>query len=447
MGTGDSIVIARFFLASCASVPKIQPKVDALVNTGQYGKALETLNDNTALYGKNNELLYLLDKGYIQHLNRDFSASIATFDAAKQKIDQLYTKSLSAIAATWAINDYASAYRGEDFERVFINIFQAINYVLLGKYEDALVEARDVDSTLNSINSQYKEGQKNVYKEDAFVRLLMGIIYELGNSREDINDAYISYKKAVEIYEQDYAENYGLAVPGVLKENILTAARFMGMPDFNQYRSRYPDSQFFSSEEKKKKAEVYLIHYNGLSPVKSEETLTVPTLEGHVLKVAFPIYRSRIYGINASRLLAKNAAGKIFGASTDLVQDIGAIARKDLERKKLRFIAKSAMRTTGKFLVLKNQEKSIKKNQGGAAADWFQFFGTLYSLISERADLRSWQTLPDQIRMARLILEPGEYECKLENFNESGSNSGEFDFKKILLLPGQKIFLFIQTNR
>ncbi|MDD5747180.1 MAG: hypothetical protein PHO30_07965, partial [Candidatus Omnitrophica bacterium] len=144
-------------LASCASAPRIQPQVDAMVNTGQYGKALEVLNDNTALYGKNNELLYLLDKGYVQHLNRDFPGSVSTFDAAKQKVDQLYTKSLSAIAATWAVNDYAAPYSGEDFERVFINIFQSLNYMGLGKYDDALVEARDVDSTLNSINSQYKE--------------------------------------------------------------------------------------------------------------------------------------------------------------------------------------------------------------------------------------------------------------------------------------------------
>ncbi|MDD5746436.1 MAG: hypothetical protein PHO30_04140, partial [Candidatus Omnitrophica bacterium] len=332
-------------------------------------------------------------------------------------------------------------------ERVFINIFQSLNYMGLGKYDDALVEARDVDSTLNSINSQYKEDQKNVYKEDAFVRLLMGIIYEIGGSREAFNDAYISYERAIEIYEHDYRENYGLSVPQILKENILTAARTMGLSDFSRYRSRYPNAAFFSSEEKKNKAEVYVIHYNGLSPLKAEETLTVPTLDGHVLKIAFPVYRSRPYAINASRLLAKNSRGEVFSASSELVQDIGAIARKDLERRKLRFIAKSAARTAGKYFFAKKQEETIAKRQGGMAADLFQFIGSLYSLISEKADLRSWQTLPDQIRIARLILVPGEYEFKIENFSENGANMGECDLKTISLRTGQKIFLIVQTNR
>jgi hypothetical protein len=426
--------------------PATQPRVDALVVTNQYAEALQVLNDDADLYGKNSALLYVLDKGYIQHLNNAFPESIETFAAAKEKFEELYTKSVSSIATTWLINDYAAPYRGEDFERVFINIFQAINYLMLDNLSEALVEARDVDSTLNAINSQYQDDQKNVYKEDAFVRLLVGILYEAGGRRDNLNDAYIAYVKSGDIYNHDYTDNYGVPAPNILKENILTAARFMGLSDFSEYRSAYPQTKFVSIEEKRKKAEVYFIQYNGLSPVKIEESLIIPTLDGHVLKVAFPVYRERPYGIASSRLVAKPLTGQNLYADSELVQDIGYIARKDLERRKLRFIVKSAARSAGKYLVGKKQGENIKKKHGIGAADLFGFISNIYNIISERADLRSWQTLPDQIRMARLLLEQGEYEFSVENFSASGSHLGEIPLKKISVSAGQKVFLMVHTT-
>ncbi|MCG2711023.1 MAG: hypothetical protein L6416_01645, partial [Candidatus Omnitrophica bacterium] len=277
-----------FLTTSCASFPKSQPQIEALLISNNYEQALQILTQGKNAYGTNNELLYLLDKGFLEHLNSDYSQSIETLAKAQMKFDELYTESIGKIAATWVFNDYSAAYHGEDFEHVFINVFQALNYIMLGKYEDAIVEARDVDSKLNAINTQYKADQKNVYKEDAFIRMLMGILYEAGNSREDINDAYISYAKAAEIYEEDYNKNYGLTAPEILKENILTTAREMGRREFNKAKENYADTQLITLQEKRKTSEVYLIHYNGISPVKIEDSVTIPTLEGNIVKVAFP---------------------------------------------------------------------------------------------------------------------------------------------------------------
>ena len=89
----------------------------------------------------------------------------------------------------------------------------ALNYTAAGHHEDALVEARKVDSKLNVINSRYADDKKNVYKEDAFIRFLMGVLYE---AEGEVNDAFISYRKAEEIYRNDYAANYGVSAPSLL---------------------------------------------------------------------------------------------------------------------------------------------------------------------------------------------------------------------------------------
>ncbi|GAF99605.1 unnamed protein product, partial [marine sediment metagenome] len=85
-----------------------------------------------------------------------------------------------------------------------VNLFMALNYVGMGNWEGALVEARKVDNKLSVINSKYEEEKKNVYKEDGFIRFLMGALYE---AEGEINDAFISYRKAEEIYRSAYLPN------------------------------------------------------------------------------------------------------------------------------------------------------------------------------------------------------------------------------------------------
>ncbi len=436
-----------FLITSCASFPKSQPQIESLLISNNYGQALQILAEDKNAYGINNELLYLLDKGFLEHLNGDYAQSIETFAKAQMKFDELYTESVSKIAATWVFNDYSAPYHGEDFEHVFINGFQALNYLMLGKYDEAIVEARDVDSKLNAINAQYKPDQKNVYKEDAFIRMLMGIFYEAGKTREDINDAYISYVKAAEIYEQDYDRNYGLSSPEILKENILTTAKAMGWMEFNKAKEKYADTQLITLKEKRKKAEIYLIQYNGISPVKMEDSLAIPMLDGSIVKVAFPRYQRRPYGITSSRLLVRNSEGEVFKVNSERVQDIGAIAIKNLDRRKVRFMAKSALRAAGRYIIEKKQKKNIAKKRGRETAGWFSFFANIYNIMIEKADLRCWRSLPDEIRIARIILNPGDYEFSVENFNDSGANLGILKVQKANVKAGEKLFFMIHTSR
>ncbi|MFH1093554.1 MAG: hypothetical protein V1739_05285 [Candidatus Omnitrophota bacterium] len=436
-----------FFITSCASFPKDQPQVEALVLSNNYGKALQILTQDKNAYGTNNELLYLLDKGFLEHLNGDYAQSIETFTKAQMKFDELYTESLGKIAATWVFNDYSAPYHGEDFEHVFINVFQALNYLMLGKYDDAIVEARDVDSKLNAINAQYNADQKNVYKEDAFIRMLIGIFYEAGSSHQDINDAYISYTKAAEIYDEEYNENYGLAAPEMLKENILTTAKEMGWMEFNKAKEKYADTQMITLKDKRKKAEVYFIQYNGISPVKIEDSVIIPMLDGHIVKVAFPKYQRRPYGITSSRILVKSSEGEVLKVNSERVQDIGAIAIKNLARRKVRFIAKSALRATGRYMIEKKQVENIEKIRGRETAGWFSFFANVYNIMIEKADLRCWRSLPDEIRIARIILDPGDYEFNVENFNDSGANLGILNVSNSAVKAGEKLFFMIHTSR
>ncbi len=410
----------------------IQPQINGLATAGKFKYALKVLQENQKdSYGANNHLLYLLDYGLMSHLAGRYEESIKTFEEAKNVYDQLYTTSISKEVATWLINDNMAPYRGEDFERVMINIFQSLNFVALGNIEEALVEARDVDVKLSVINRQYKPDQKNVYKEDAFARLLMGILYEQNGTGDDLNDAFISYKKAVDIYENDYH----IEVPEILKENILALAEWMDQEEFQVYRRKFMNKSFLGLKDKEAKAEVYLIHYAGLSPIKHQISIPIPLPGGYLSQLAFPVYDRRTEEISVGYFKAVDLDQNSSFISTEEVEDIGGIAIENLNNRKARVIAKAAIRSAGKYLIEQETEEALERKYGDNSSNWVKYVGSLYNIVSEQADLRSWQTLPDQIRMARLILDPGQYELFLN----------EHSFGSISVIAGEKKFILFRT--
>ncbi len=439
-----TLAVMPVFLSSCG-MPAQQPRVTEFTSARNYAEALSCLKDSAG-YGKNNRLLFLLDRGFVEHIGGKYEASIRTFEEAKNYLDELYTKSLTGIAGTWLTNDYSAPYRGEDFEAVLIHIFQAINYAKLNRYDEALVEARQVDTRLGAINSQFAEGQKNTYREDAFARFLMGIFYEAGNLGENVNDAFISYSKAAEIYKSDYLDNYGVELPRLLKQNLLTTADYMGLSEFSKIKEQYPQEEFFPLDLKRKQAEIYLIHYNGLSPRKAEASLAVPLADGHIVKLAFPRYKEIQYRTDTSQLVARSSDGRDMQVYTETGEDIGAIAVKNLENRRLRFLAKTSARASGRYLLEKNQEQSIQSKFGDVTAAWFRFFANIFNVMIEKADLRSWQTLPDEIRISRLLIEPGEYEFFAQTFCEDGKLLKEIKLGVVKVGAGDKKLFIVHTT-
>jgi hypothetical protein len=434
-------------LSSCALPLARQSEVANLVAAKEYTRAAASLDDNLNAYGKNNRILYLLDKGMVSHLTKDYTGSIAAFAAAKNEYDSLTTKSLSRTAATWLVNDHAAPYQGEDFERAMINVFLALNYAQLGDIDEALVEARDADAVLNLINDQYPPDKKNTYKEDAFLRLLCGILYEASGTPEGTNDAYISYAKAAAIYENDYVKNYGVGVPDILKENILAAAKTMGPAELDRYRRKFGDVPFLTLEEKKKKAQVYIIQYCGLAPLKTEETIPLWFPEGTASTIAFPVYETRPLLTQKSTVTVMLDGKKITQAATERCQDISAIAVKNLANRKVRTFVKAAASGAGKILLEKTAGEAIGKKAGNGAEQAFMVLAGATNLFSNRADTRSWQTLPSEIRIARLFLNEGSYDLFLVNSDATDQPLENINLGKLNAAPGETKFIITASSR
>ena len=431
-------------LFSCAPKVKHYPLINQHLSHQNYQQALKVIKDNKGAYPKRNAALYYMEEGILAHFALHYKESNESLSKAEQLMDELYTRSISKQTASFLINDNTIPYRGEDFESAMVNLFMALNYVGLGLRDEALVEARKVDNKLNIINSRFAKDKKNVYKEDAFIRFLMGVLYEADG--ED-NDAFISYRKAEEIYRTDYKQNYGVSPPVLLIENLLSSAKAMDFQvELMEIQKQYSGVPFMAPAKKKEMAEIYLIHYNGLGPEKVEKRWVVPFPDGYIVKIAYPKFKKKYYQIARSITTLKNlTSGVSYESSNILMEDIGSIAVTNLENRTGRIKAKAIARATTKYLATKVTSRKAKKEGGALAGLLVQVAGNVVSAATEQADTRHWRLLPAEIRVGKIAVPPGEYDGRINFLNASGATITSREIGHFTVEEGEKRFITHRT--
>jgi hypothetical protein len=426
-------------LSACAPLSSYHLQVEERIAHHRYAEADALVEKEKERYGERNAVLYHMDRAMTLTLSGRYPESNKHLELAEQRIDELYTRSVTTAAGAMLTNDNLLPYEGEDFEKVMLYILGALNYVALGQWDDALVEARRVDHTLTLLNDRYE--RKNVYKEDAFARYLSGILYE---SRGELNDAFIAYRKADETYE-DYRKVYGTEPPSWLPSDLLRLSDALHLPDeFQEYRVRFPEISFEAYPEISRKGELIFIALNGRSPVKEDFFLDAPIPDGrgglYLLRVALPRMVPIPSRIDRTQVTVRNGDFRT-EADAERVEDITAIGEKNLEDRISRITAKAIARVTSKYLASLEIRKKAAKEGGEAAGALAGFLTNVYSATTEQADKRSWRTLPGDIRLARIRMPPGTYEVEILAYGSSGQVLEREVFPTVTVRAGEKTFL------
>ena len=460
-------IVALVLLTSCAAKTHYYTNLDNLVTQERYLDAAKLVEQSKAdVYGEKNALLFYLDKGMLLQLGGSYAESNDCFEKAKQLSEEYFTKSVTTEASTLLVNDNVRPYYGEDFERALISVFGALNYILLNNPNDALVEARQVDHFLTTLQTNY--GYNNQYKEDAFTRYLMGMIYE---NQNQINDAYISYRQALDAYDRGL-KTYGVAAPRALINDALRTARQLGFTDEIQDIMR----TWGDTTEKPLPAtygELVVLDYNGFSAVKIETFFEIAfgrawgyvgaySVKGEEqeqvdqagaiarsivsddqIRLAFPKYErvpSRM-----TRFLAVPSDAPV-DASSVVVDDISAIAEQSLDDRITRIRMRTIARAAVKYALVYNISRRVEKQSGNEALGWVtKKVLSAGSAAMEHADTRSWRSLPDKILMTRLPLNAGTHTVTVKCYDNSGTEIHSETIKNVNIKPGKKTFAIIRT--
>ena len=439
-------------LNGCATYSNSFTKVEHELEKQQYDDALKTIDKQSK--DKKDHVLYLLNKGMVLRMKRDFVASNESLEAAKHEMESLYAASVSQNALSFVINDATVSYAGDDYEQVLVHLYMALNYLELGQPYEARVEAQQIDIKLREIEEKIP-GSK--FTEDALSEYLSGLIYdELG----EWSDAMISYRKAYEAYKK-YQVNFSVPMPPMLKFDLVRLAKREGLTD---ELSRY-EKEFGITPAQRNTAdgapegELVFVLNSGLAPVKRERVIrtfapppsTIVSARRRaeymeqptppvMVDIALPYYESRPNRVAGARI---SVSGR--QADTQLMENIDAIARASLNARMPAITARAIARAVAKGAIQESVDRAGQNRDDPAV----QLIGSLLvrvaTIATERADTRSWLTLPADVQMARLPLPPGTYDVNVELLGNNGQVIETNVFPQVTIRKEHKTYLSQHT--
>ncbi len=440
-----ALLLVTAALAGCATYSDSFGVIERNLAAQQYDAAL--LDIEKQAESKHDRALYLLNKGMVLRMKRDFAGSNQALEAAKAEMERLYAASVSENALSFIVNDATVSYAGDDYEQVLVHLYLALNYLELGQSKDARVEALQVDIKLREIGEKIPESK---FTEDALSRYLTGMIYEeLG----EWSDAMIAYRKAYEAYKK-YQVTFGMSMPDMLQHDLLRLAQRQGLKDeAAEYRKEFGiESRPKENREREQEGELVFVLNNGLAPIKREKSfgawvpppVVVKTAKPDapvtpalpvLVNIALPYYESRPDNVPSARI---SVSGK--QSSTQMVENIDAIARASLDSRLPAITARSIARAVAKGAIQQSVDRAGNNNDSGAAL-LGSFLVRVAAVATERADTRSWLTLPANIQMARLSLPPGNYDVSVELLGADDRVISTRMFPQVLIRKAHKTYL------
>ena len=454
MQTVKILTVLALLCLSLGCSPYSMEEVRIAFEQGDFDAALIELDAD----GKGEaKLPYLFERGLIAHYGGQFDESNRTFELAEITSDDLYTKSISREAVSLVTSDNLRSYAGTQYERLLIHYYRAFNYVYLNMPDDALVECRKASSLLQF----YADADENYeYVGAAFIAYLSAILYEWAG---DWNDAFIAYRWAEQAYKQ-YEETLGIPFPQDVGESLVRLAGKLGFrEEFEKYAAIYGEP----SERNPDSGELILLYETGFAPFKIEENIVLPILKidpivqkdadrdekrvreysrtlmhrrnrrykeveiEYLLRVAIPAYRS-----NRPRIVGIDADSAHGNASGVLVEDIEAAAMKTFESELPNIMLRTVVRGVLKYLGFR------RANQEGEVVGRLV---NLLNVVTESADTRSWQTLPNQIFLVRMRLPAGKHNITLSFSNRANRRVKTDTLQDVVIWQNDKTFLNYRT--
>jgi uncharacterized protein len=203
-----ALALAALFLLGCADKSRLRfRKIADAAGRDDYAKAAADVRKSKDLYGSKDALLYHMDLGILYHYAGRYDSSIAELSQAVAAHEELFAKSVSNEAFSLVTNDNSRPYRGKPHEIVLLHQFLAFDYLALGKYDDALVEARQTQLYLDELKRKGGPAAKG-YVDDGMFRYLSALAYQAAGQQDD---AAISMYQAVKAYR-----NGPVALPGAV---------------------------------------------------------------------------------------------------------------------------------------------------------------------------------------------------------------------------------------
>ena len=410
-----------FFLSSCVSLPGDHQGALKNAVTGNYEKSLSLLEQKkNSVYGKQSDVLYYLDTGILNHYGKNYQDSIKNLSAAENKIYDLYTKSITAEIGSFILNDSVREYSGEDYEDIYLNVFNSLNYFYQDKIDDAIVETNRAINKSKALSSKYEA--ELIKARNAAKSADSSIKIESSNTSVNFHDSalveYLSilYRRAILDYDGVYT-SYRM-----LQDDFLTQPKI--------YNFKIPSTVQDELSVPKNAARLNVISFSGLSPYKDEFVVKdYYGLADYSFSLALPVLVKQPYNVSKITVTAVNKnSGKKETCELELLESLENVATETFELHKDVIYAKSIARAVTKSIAsgvgmavgseLATSESSDMQ-LAGSLIQFFTLFGNVVRQAVDHADMRISRYFPSRASVAGINLEEGIYDIRIDYYEKN----------------------------
>ncbi|MGA2052600.1 MAG: hypothetical protein ABSH19_04740 [Opitutales bacterium] len=378
--------------------------------------------------GGTNALLWQLEAGATTRANSQFNDSLLAFSQSENLFDYWDARpdiSISGEAAATMVNQTILPYRGHAYDKIMASTYQALNYLDLGRYDEARVEinrsyqyqkdavaanASNIASAQAAANKASAASAQNPGSTDT---------YDVNRAESDpqfqanVSDAYgdLDNLKFYAPYVNPFS---------VYLEGLYFLGRGETNSDFERARvafkrvrdligsNSYIDADYALADSLAGGGTLppltYVIFETGQAPIRSEIRIDIPL---------FIVSRSVPYvGVAFPKLVYNNEfcpGLTVSGANTTplhttLLCNMDLVIGQDFKNELPTIIIKTLI-SAGAKAAAQYGLYAATKNSG----DWAvvaEIAGVVYQAATNQADLRTWVTLPKEFTYCRLPTPP-----------------------------------------
>ena len=419
------ISLLALMVISCATSSSMYRELDIAVGHSDFNGAIEIIvrsQETRPIYSERNAIMLFLDKGLLEHYAGNWAASSSDLQNAERLIEEAYTKSISEGFFSYILNDNVKEYPGEDFENIYLNVFNALNYFNRGNIEGALVEIRKLSMSngkldmlarryeytdpntgedLNSMTrretgiGQMPETRSINFSNSALARFLGALFYQAAGNADSARIEFAQVERAFNTNRNIY----NFPVP-----HAVTQAQ--NVPD--------------------ELARLNIISFAGLSPIKEEQIVAYNLPFQHpILQVAafkLPVLTRRQSQITRIEAVVEGA-GRF---DLELLEDMGAVIQETFVLRYSNILAKTYIRTILKYVIADVAAVEVARRQGALAGLMTAIAARTALDASESADIRMSRYLPDRAYIGGINLDPGTYSVIINYYSGNRIIAREF---------------------
>ncbi len=394
-----AVLAANF--AGCATYQDQVRESRQLISSGNAEQSLGKFQE-LANKEDGDQLVHLLDYGVALQIANKYPESNQILLRSDKLADELDYLSVSRLAGSLLTSEEVSLYKGDTFEKIFINAFLAMNYLQIGNLDDALVETRRMNEKYVKLRGE----NKKKFELNPFAKYLSALIWEANG---DWDDAYIAYKESFELSQN---------IATIKEDLIRSAKKSRRLDDYNEWKKKFPDVIENPDWYDKGKGELIIIYQQGWGPRKTYDRSSprFPTLQ--------PTF-------NQTEKAELNIQGQKSFISQQ-IYNVESAAIQTLMDDRAALVGKRVGGIVAKEIVA---DQIRQKDELLGFIAWIFFYA------SDRADLRQWSLLPQTIHIIRVPLKPGQYEYSLKGLDFGGKPTSEnLNNQSVQIKAGKKVF-------